>query len=201
MISQKHCLSYSCYEIFLSYSKDFYKFELFSLICFNCFEQNMTREVKIPFSILSWLYFFDMEGWNPDYIPVKFLTSAYLKLTLKIDSMNVSVFLPWSEMLSCPVLRPSHKRVHFPLTAKVVHEHLTHNLSEMQGGWSRLLFWQAAQIATDAVKNILRFAVSVADDFGQVFFLTQLEFFYPWYLSQLDFLWKLPDKTWYLKRG
>lgn len=48
-----YCLSYSCYEIFLSYNKVFYKFELFSLIHFNSFEQNMKREVKISFGILS----------------------------------------------------------------------------------------------------------------------------------------------------
>lgn len=35
-----------------------------------------------------------MEGWNPDYILVKYLTSSYLKFTLKVDLMNVSVVLP-----------------------------------------------------------------------------------------------------------
>lgn len=58
------------------------------------------------------------------------------------------------------MLQPSWRQLHFPWTAKLVQEHLTQSLSETQGIWNRLLFWQAAQIATDAVKNTLRFAAS-----------------------------------------
>lgn len=143
---------------------------------------------------------FYIGGWNPGYIPVKYLTSVYLIFTLKTDLMNVSIFLPWSVVPPCcNHLRGSCISLRLQSWSKNT-SHRT--CQKHKGVWNRLLFWQAEQTVTDAVKNTLRFAVS-RSYFQLLMILSNCTtFFHPRiFLCLVDFYWKLPAKTWCSKRG